>query len=333
MLYYSDTTVPLVTGTTPAQIRAAGPSSLFKSGMFARLAGVSTFEWFPSSTAADNGVDVLKPDDLAPTDPGRWLLSAAGSQGAQGGPGTQGSQGGAGAQGASGMQGPPGTPGGPQGAQGLQGLQGRQGFQGFQGAQGIQGNQGLQGSIGNQGSQGSQGVQGVQGSQGVSALGQINILAGGIFLALSNGASQTQQYVSGTNFVDAFFVDFAASTQSYIVIGMPMPADWDGGTVYFVPYWQANSSSTNSVVIGLQARAWADGDTYDQAYGTAQEVTDANHGMYVMNIGAPSSPVTIAGSASPGAWVQWRIYRLGSGSDNLAATLRLMGLRVHYGRA
>lgn len=81
---------------------------------------------------------------------------------------------------------------------------------------------------------------------------------------------------------------------------------------------------------GLQARAFADGDAIDQAYGTAQEVTDANHPTNDVNISAASAGITPAGTPVAGQWVQFRAYRLGSGADDLAATARLAMIRVTW---
>src|SRR5689334_1224644 len=130
-MYFSGKARPVATATSVAVLRAFAPSSQFVDGMFARIAGGSTYEWNSSSSAADNGTTVIKPNDVSGN--GRWVIAAgAGSQGSQGFQGVQGAQ-------------------GFQGATGSQGLQGAQGFQGLQGAQGLQGSQGFQGNQGFQG--------------------------------------------------------------------------------------------------------------------------------------------------------------------------------------
>lgn len=42
--------------------------------MTAERAGGDVFRWDPASVAADDGVNVIKPDDILPANPGRWLL-------------------------------------------------------------------------------------------------------------------------------------------------------------------------------------------------------------------------------------------------------------------
>jgi hypothetical protein len=113
-----------------------------------------------------------------------------------------------------------------------------------------------------------------------------------------------------------------------------MPSDYNGGTITAVFYWVAPSTSTNSVVWGLQARAWNDSDVFDLAYGTAQEVTDANEGNDDLNISSATPAITIGGTPSAGSLVSFRAYRNpANGSDTLAATAELLQIRITYTRA
>jgi len=162
--------------------------------------------------------------------------------------------------------------------------------------------------------------------------GQYLIGAASIWASLTNGASGISQIETATNKVNTFVVDFPTGVQSFAEVGFPMPSGYDGGTVTAIVYWMANSASANSVVWGVQGRAYADGDTFDQAYGTAAEVTDANTGTNKENISGSTGAITLAGAPAGGQWVQFRIYRLGSGGDNLAATARLLGFRIIYGQ-
>ena len=92
-----------------------------------------------------------------------------GAQGPQGVPGAKGDPGEQGPKGDPGEQGPKGDPGeqGPKGDPGAQGLQGVPGERGPQGAPGAKGDPGEQGPKGDPGAQGPQGVPGAQGPQGV----------------------------------------------------------------------------------------------------------------------------------------------------------------------
>jgi len=66
---------PTILGLAVAvDLRAVLPSALFADAMQASLAaGAGTFAWDSASVVADDGVNVIKPNDIAPVDPGRWL--------------------------------------------------------------------------------------------------------------------------------------------------------------------------------------------------------------------------------------------------------------------
>lgn len=59
-------------------LRPFGPSTEFASGMFAWSAAQGLFAFDPTSLDADDGATVIKPDDIAVGDPGRWKKVAIG---------------------------------------------------------------------------------------------------------------------------------------------------------------------------------------------------------------------------------------------------------------
>ena len=84
------------------------------------------------------------------------------------------------------------------------------------------------------------------------------------------------------------------------------------------------------MVWGCQGRAYAPGDALDQAFGAAVEVTSANGGTNVVNVSAATTSITLAGAPTAGQHAQFRIYRLGSGADTLAATARFLGVVLDF---
>jgi hypothetical protein len=112
-----------------------------------------------------------------------------------------------------------------------------------------------------------------------------------------------------------------------------MPSDYDGGTVTAVFYWMSPSSSTNSVVWGIQGVAFADSNVLDTAFGTAQTVTDANGGADDVNISAATAAITIGNTPAASDFVVFRAYRQGgAGGDTLAADAELLAVRITYTR-
>jgi hypothetical protein len=111
-----------------------------------------------------------------------------------------------------------------------------------------------------------------------------------------------------------------------------MPPAYGGGTVTAIFIWTANSTSTNSVVWSCQGRAYGNGITIDQAYGTLQSVTQANTSTALqVQISSATAAITLAGSPAASQFVQFRVGRnAGAGSDNLAATAMLLAVIITY---
>lgn len=163
--------------------------------------------------------------------------------------------------------------------------------------------------------------------------GYIFLSAASCWPSITNGASTIAQIESTTNKQNTFVADFLQSVQSYVEWETVLAGDYDGGTATAVVNWMANSASTNSVVWGVACLAFADGDAQDTSYGAAQQVTDANQGTNIVNVTAATGAITCAGTPSAGKRLKVRAYRLGSGSDNLAATARLMSVKLAYSKA
>jgi hypothetical protein len=152
--------------------------------------------------------------------------------------------------------------------------------------------------------------------------------------SLTNGCQPPTLTQTTTNQVNFYYLGFLdGATTTYANWSLPMPSDYNGGTITAVFYWVAGNVSTNSVVWGLQARAYADGDVLDQAFGTAQEVTDANQANDDVNISSATAAITIGGTPAAGNFVQFRAYRNpAAAGDTLAATAELLSIRITYTR-
>jgi hypothetical protein len=104
------------------------------------------------------------------------------------------------------------------------------------------------------------------------------------------------------------------------------PFNWDGSTIVAYPvFYTDSSSSSGTIIFGLQMRAYASGDSMDAAYGTAQETTYtvASNISYKIIIGSATPAITPAGSPTGGQWLQFRSYR--KGSDTFSGDVYLLG--------
>jgi hypothetical protein len=71
---------PTFCASNAAELRAAAPSSLFKPHAPAIIVG-TLYRFDPASLAVDDGVNVIKPNDIPLLSPGRWVIvTAAGAQ-------------------------------------------------------------------------------------------------------------------------------------------------------------------------------------------------------------------------------------------------------------
>ena len=172
------------------------------------------------------------------------------------------------------------------------------------------------------------------GGGGTAVPGQIILTGAGGWPSITNGCQPPQLSQTATNLINFYYLGFPDTTQLFANWSMPMPSDYDGGTITAVFYWMAGSASTNGVRWGLAARSFADGDALDQAFGTVQEVTDANQANDDVNISAATPAITIGGTPAAGNYVHFRAYRdPANGADNLAATAELLSIRITYTRA
>ena len=82
----------------------------------------------------------------------------------------------------------------------------------------------------------------------------------------TSGATSPSRTEMSTNKQNLYGWQFPDGSTTYVELIHPLPADYDGGTITAQFFWTANSTSTNSVVWGLQGVAMADNDAIDVAW-------------------------------------------------------------------
>jgi hypothetical protein len=218
--------------------------------------------------------------------------------------------------------------------QGVTGATGPAGVTGVTGVTGATGVTGVTGPTGVTGATGA-GVTGATGVTGAAPSGQLFLSAAGMWPSTTDGAAANAKVEYPTNDVDLYHLDFAdGATKLYAQATVVMPSDWDASTVTATFYWTANSTSTNSVLWGCAGRSYGNFETIDQAFGTEQTVQDALNGTAnQVAISAATAAITLTG-AGASELVQFRVSRdPASGSDTLAATARLIGVMLTFGRS
>lgn len=125
-------------------------------------------------------------------------------------------------------------------------------------------------------------------------------------------------------------LDFDQTTQEHAQFSYIMPATWiTGGAITYQVYWTtAGGSGGDTVEWNLQARTYTDDINFDQAWGTAVEVSDAVVTSGNLHISAESGTLTPASTLSGGRFLQFRVYR--DVADTLAADAKLIAIRLFY---
>lgn len=171
---------------------------------------------------------------------------------------------------------------------------------------------------------------------GPPVAGQLWLSAAGAWPSTTSGCKTNALVETPTNKANIYVLDFVDGSQTFAEASVLMPSDYDGGTITARFAWFTQTdATTNAVVWGLAGRAFGDGDALDQAFGTAQSVTDANGGSALNErISGLTAAITLAGTPAASKYVQLRFFRDGAaGGDTLTADARLQGVMVGFTRS
>lgn len=136
---------------------------------------------------------------------------------------------------------------------------------------------------------------------------------------------------AGTNDIDYWALEFDTTTQERAFWNVQMPDNWDGSTLTAVFVWtNAAGLTTETVRWAIKARAYADSDAIDQAYGSEVTVDDTWLAQGDVHISAATSAITVGGSPAGGQWVVFNVGRIVA-SDNMTGDARLLAVKIEYG--
>lgn len=154
--------------------------------------------------------------------------------------------------------------------------------------------------------------------------------AGSMSPTTTAGCAAVATVEAGTNDVDYKVLDFDQTTEENSFVVFSMPDSWDGGTITAKFIW-TTAASSGDVIWGIKGRSFANDDAIDQAYGTAQTVTDTFIAAGDIHISGATSAMTFAGSPAGGQLVQLKIYRdADAGGDTLNGDARLIAVQIEY---
>jgi len=151
--------------------------------------------------------------------------------------------------------------------------------------------------------------------------------AGSMQSSTTNGPSYyTTELATNKNMLNGYAFD--TTTAENLNFFVALPKQWDEGTVTFRAYWTAASGS-GGVAWSLAAEARSDDDAMDNAYGTAQTVTDTFIVANDLHVTSYSSAITIGSTPAEGDLQFFRITRaVSNGADTLAVDAILLGIEI-----
>ena len=153
------------------------------------------------------------------------------------------------------------------------------------------------------------------------------IPAGSMQPTTTNGAAYYSTELA-TNDVMLNGYAFDTTTAENVCFFVALPKQWDEGTVTFRAYWTAASGS-GGVAWSLAAMARSDDDAMDNAYGTAQTVTDTLITANDLHVTSVSSAITIGSTPAENDIQFFKLTRaVSNGSDTLAVDAILLGIEM-----
>ena len=126
--------------------------------------------------------------------------------------------------------------------------------------------------------------------------------------------------------------EFTNGVNQYAFIKVPFPKRWNKSTLSFKPRWTKNSVDAGNVKWSFAALAVGDGDSIDQAYGTA--VTSVDTGQATVNlehVGPETAVATVAGTPVEGDSVYIQVGRKGvDAADTGAVPVTLTDFDIYW---
>lgn len=152
----------------------------------------------------------------------------------------------------------------------------------------------------------------------------------------TNGAAAVTTNEKGaTNDINLKYHAFdGGATEEGIQTVIPMPEDWDLGTIKAKFFWTSAASSTagDTVEWALKAGALTDNDAIDAALGTEQVITDtllANDGAD-LQLTSATPAITVGGTPALADLLVMEVFRNTDGTDDMVEDAWLLGVWIQY---
>lgn len=145
------------------------------------------------------------------------------------------------------------------------------------------------------------------------------------------GAAGSQVLTAGSNYFN--YLAFDASTIEYAWANVPMPVNYNGGTITARFYWSHPATTTNfDVVWGIAATSMTNAEALNASLGTAVTTTDTGGTEATLYVSDVTSAVTVGGTPDDYHLLHFDVYRKADdAADTLAVDAYLHGVLITYG--
>jgi len=159
------------------------------------------------------------------------------------------------------------------------------------------------------------------------ASGYINLTVLQATVPDNNAATigQGPELANGVNYAWASFNHTALQRLQWVI---PMPADWNGGTITAIIGWTCTGTAGGTVKWDLKGYRVANDATLNATLGALGNVTDTFLAADDLHVTAETSALTVGGSGNLMILELNRDY----GTDTNTDEARLISLRIKYGR-
>jgi hypothetical protein len=159
-------------------------------------------------------------------------------------------------------------------------------------------------------------------------------LSGGAFVASATSGAEPVIFETTTNDVMYYGMAFDTAADEFAQAQLVLPKRYNLSTITLTPYWtHVTSNATATVTWCFEAQSFANDDTMDGTWGTAQRVVDDGATGVDLYIGSASSALTIGNTIAAGDVFNIRVSRDVDGNgtaanDDLAQDAILLGVLV-----
>ena len=163
----------------------------------------------------------------------------------------------------------------------------------------------------------------------VKGIHDMAVPASAMWTTTTNGAEYVTVEIAADQPTTQTF-DFDQSTEEHVQVCLPMPRNFNNGTITASFYWSAASSS-GDVVWSIAAGAYSNDDPLATAFGTEQTVTDTLTATNDVCISSFTTAVTIAGTPQDSDLIWFQVNRnAADGADTLDADAKLLSIVFTY---